>query len=136
MSTKLTSRSASGKKRREKYPNETLKLLIERASCRNFLAKKIPGKIMALVFEAGIHAATGGNLQPYSIIKIENIQTREKITGFCGQKFMKIAPVHLLFCIDWHRLQRWAELESAPFTATSAFRHFCTCRVMPLTCHL
>ena len=30
----------------------------------------------------------------------------------------------LLFCIDWHRLERWANLEVAPFTATSSFQHF------------
>ena len=29
-----------------------------------------------------------------------------------------------MFCIDWHRIRRWAELEIAPFTATDSFRHF------------
>jgi FMN reductase [NAD(P)H] len=42
----------------------------------------------------------------------------------CGQSFMAKAPVHLLFCIDYHRLQRWAAIEIAPFSATSSFRHF------------
>lgn len=34
------------------------------------------------------------------------------------------AAIHLLFCIDLHRVERWAKLEVAPFTATSSFRHF------------
>ncbi|OGL47668.1 MAG: hypothetical protein A2161_19705 [Candidatus Schekmanbacteria bacterium RBG_13_48_7] len=106
------------------YPNRTLKLLIERASCRNFSDRNISSETMNLVLEAGIHSATGGNLQPYSIIKIENENTKQKLTEFCGQDFMRMAPVHLIFCIDWHRIERWANLEIAPFTATSAFRHF------------
>jgi FMN reductase [NAD(P)H] len=55
------------------YPNETVRLLIERASCRNFSDEKIPADVLQLVLEAGVHAATGGNLQPYSIIKIEKV---------------------------------------------------------------
>ena len=106
------------------YPNETVKLLIERASCRNFSDEKIPADVLQLVLEAGVHAATGGNLQPYSIIKIEKEETRQKLAERDGQAFIGRAPVLLLFCIDWHRIERWASLEVAPFTATSSFRHF------------
>jgi len=106
------------------YPNETMKLLIERASCRNFADTKIPPDVLHLVLEAGVHAATGGNLQPYSIIKIENDETKRTLAEKCGQAFIGKAPVLLLFCIDLHRLERWATLRVAPFTATSSFRHF------------
>lgn len=106
------------------YPNETLKLLIKRASCRNFSDKKIPLDVLQLVLAAGTHAPTGGNLQPYSIIKIENDETKQKLAERCGQAFIGKAPTLLLFCIDLHRLERWASLEVAPFTATSSFRHF------------
>ena len=41
-----------------------------------------------------------------------------------SQPFITKAPVNLIFCIDFHRLERWAKLEVAPFTATNAFRHF------------
>ena len=106
------------------YPNETLRLLIGRASCRNFSDDRIPADVLQLILEAGVHAATGGNLQPYSIIKIEEEETRQKLAEWCGQRFIRKAPTLLLFCIDWHRIQRWARLEVAPFTATSSFRHF------------
>jgi len=106
------------------YPNETMKLLIERASCRNFTDDKIPPDVLQLVLEAGVHAATGGNLQPYSIIKIEDEETRRTLAEWCGQGFIGRAPVLLLFCLDWRRLKRWAELEIAPFTGSSSFRHF------------
>ena len=106
------------------HSNETIRLLLERASCRNFKDRKIPEEMMNVILEAGIHAPTGGNLQPYSIIMIQSGKTRDKLAEMCGQRFIADAPVNLVFCIDWHRLERWAEMEIAPFTARSSFRHF------------
>jgi nitroreductase len=107
------------------YPNETLKLLIERGSCRSFSDRQIPDGILELILEAGIHSATGGNLQPYSIIKITDAATKQELDKLCGEQvFVATAPVDLLFCIDWRRLQRWAQLQKAPFAASNSFRHF------------
>lgn len=108
----------------DQYPNETMRLLHERASLRSFSDKKIPKDVLDLILDAGNHAATGGNLQPYSIIKIEVEETSKWLAERCGQGFIGKAPVNLLFCIDLHRNKRWAELEVAPYTATQAFRHF------------
>jgi FMN reductase [NAD(P)H] len=106
------------------YPNETMRLLIERASCRNFSDRKISPDVMEQVLEAGVHAATGGNLQPYCIIKIEDEETKKWLAERCEQGFIGKAPTLLVFCIDWRRTERWAKLEVAPFSATSSFRHF------------
>ena len=106
------------------YPNETLRLLIERASCRNFADREIPDETLQLILEAGTHAATGGNLQPYSVILIRDPAARRRLAELSQQAFVGQAPVSLLFCIDWHRLGRWAELEVAPFTAADSFQHF------------
>jgi FMN reductase [NAD(P)H] len=98
---------------------------MERASCRNFTDDKIPPDVLRQVLEAGIQAPTGGNLQPYSIIKIEDQAAKDKLAKMCeDQPFIARAPVDLLFCIDLHRLERWAALEAAPFTARKSFRHF------------
>jgi len=105
-------------------PNQTIAILLERTSCRNFLPKKIPVRILDLVLEAGCHAPTGGNLQPYSIIKIESRKVRARLAALFDQDFITQAPVNFLFCIDWFRLKQWAAMEGAPFTATSSFRHF------------
>ena len=106
------------------YPNETIKLLLERGSSRSFLDRKIEPEILDFILRAGCHAPTGGNLQPYSIIKIEDELMRKNIAENAEQEFLAGATVLLLFCIDWCRLKRWAELEAAPFTATASFRHF------------
>jgi nitroreductase len=111
-------------KRPERYPNETLRLLFERSSCRNFLEKRIPPDVLQLVLEGGTRAPTAGNLQPYSIIKIQNKETKRKLAEMCGQSFIGKAPILLFFCIDLHRNERWASLEAAPYTATNSFLHF------------
>lgn len=108
-----------------KYPNETMRLLIERASCRSFYDRKIPDEVMRQILQAGTCAPTGGNLQPFSIIRIEETEAKKRVCSLCGdQAFIATAPTNLLFCIDWHRLGRWAKIELAPFTANQSFRHF------------
>lgn len=116
--------SLHGENIKDRYPNQTMKLLFERASCRNFSDRKIPSDVLQLILEAGTHGPTGGNLQPYSLIKIEDDETKQKLTELGIQSFITKAPVVLLFCIDWRRIERWASLEVAPFTATSSFPHF------------
>jgi FMN reductase [NAD(P)H] len=106
------------------HANSTIRLLHERASVRSFEDRPIPDRILHDILRAGVHAPTGGNLQPYSIIKISDSTIKERLGEMCQQEFIGRAPVDLLFCLDFHRLQRWAGLEIAPFSATSSFRHF------------
>jgi len=108
----------------KKQSNSTIRLLMERASCRAFTAKRIPPRVMHAILDCGAHAATGGNLQPYSVIVIERAAVNDKLAAMCHQPFIGQAPANLLFCIDSHRLERWAKLMDAPYTARSAFRHF------------
>jgi len=108
----------------KKFPNKTIELLLTRSSCRSFEDKPIPDDVLEYVLDAGVHAPTGGNLQPYSIIKIKDNKVNTKLAEMCFQDFIGQAPVNLLFCIDWYRLKRWAEIEIAPFSANESFRHF------------
>jgi FMN reductase [NAD(P)H] len=108
----------------EQYPNETIRLLMQRASLRSFSPQPIPEDILRQVLDAGNHAASGGNLQPWSVIKIQSPENRKWLAELDGQGFIGVAPVDLLFCLDFHLLQRWAEMEHAPFTANHSFRHF------------
>jgi FMN reductase [NAD(P)H] len=106
------------------YSNETIKLLNERASLRAFSDRKISDEVMDEILGAVTHSASGGNLQPFSIIKITDKEIMEKIVSFGNQSFIKTAPVNLLFCIDFYRIKRITQIEKAPFTAQKAFPHF------------
>jgi nitroreductase len=109
---------------KSEYENETLKILFERSSVRSFLSRKVPENVLKRVIEAGLHSASAGNLQPYSIIKVEDEERKKLLAELCLQRFISKAPVLLVFCLDFHRLERWANLSSAPFTAAKSFRHF------------
>ncbi len=106
------------------YPNETIRLLYERASCRSFTDAPVPPEVLETILDAGLHAPSGGNLQPFSIIQIDDQENRQALAKKCEQSFIGRAPVLLLFCLDLHRLRRWAELQAAPFSADHSFRHF------------
>ncbi len=107
------------------YQNVTIKTIYERASCRVFSDKEIPAKVLDQILEAGARAPSAGNFQPYSIIKVQSNQTKQELSKLCGnQIWISKAPIDLLFCLDWHRVERMAKLHHAPFTATNSFRHF------------
>ncbi len=107
------------------YPNEVMKILNVRGSIRAFKETPIPRDVLKDIIDAGCHAATGGNLQPYSIIQIESKEKKQALmdTG-CMQNIVEKAPTNLLFCIDWNRTKRWAQLNKAPFVADQSYRHF------------
>lgn len=107
------------------YANDTMKLLFERGSCRSFDDRVIDPRIINDILGAGLHAASGGNLQPYSIIKIQSDAQKDALVNICGmQALVKEAPLNLLFCLDWRRISRWAEAENAPFVAYDSGKHF------------
>jgi FMN reductase [NAD(P)H] len=106
------------------YPNETLRLLNERASLRNFTDEEIEPEKIELLMQTVCNAPSGGNNQPVSIIKIQDKAVREKLGEMCGQPFIGKAPLNLLFCIDMHRNEVLAEVGECPYTAGHAFRHF------------
>ncbi len=105
--------------------NETMRLLLERSSCRSFSDRPVADDVLEQILQAGIHAPTGGNLQPFSIVIVADAGRKETLAHLNeDQMFMAEAPINLVFCIDWHRIERWAALECAPFAAQRSFRHF------------
>jgi len=106
------------------YPNETLKLLNERASLRHFADRQIEPEKISLLMQTACNAPSGGNNQPVSIIKIQDQAMREQLGEMCWQPFIGKAPLNLLFCLDLHRNAIIAEHGACPYTAGFSFRHF------------
>ncbi|HTY08459.1 MAG TPA: nitroreductase family protein [Candidatus Edwardsbacteria bacterium] len=104
--------------------NPAIRLLLERGSWRAFAARRIPARVMGAVLDCGAHAASGGNLQPYSVVVVQDRAVNRRLATLCRQPFVGQAPANLLFCIDARRLERWARLMDAPYTARGSFRHF------------
>jgi nitroreductase len=106
------------------YPNETMRLLYERVSVRNYSKRPVEEPVLEAVVGAATRSASGGNLQPVSVIVVADQGPRERLAEMCGQSFIGRAPVNLVFCIDMRRNARIAEAGLAPYTAQRAFRHF------------
>jgi nitroreductase len=104
--------------------NDKLDLLLKRSSLRHFADRPIEPEVLDSILEAGVHSASGGNLQPWSAILIRDAEARKKLAEMCGQEFMAAAPVQMLFCLDLHRNEMISRAGAAPYTARCAFRHF------------
>ncbi len=102
-----------------------LERMQKRASCRSFSPQDIPEDILRTILETGTHAASGGNLQPYSILVVKDKEKRAKLAELnMDQEFMAQAPVNLVFLLDWYKNGRLAKIQKAPYTAYESYMHF------------
>lgn len=104
---------------------KVIEVLKERCSVRNFTDQKIAEDVFHDILDCGIHAASAGNLQPFSIVRLSTDADKEFLAETCHmQGFVKKAAENLLFCIDFHRLKQWAMVNGAPFAANHSHNHF------------
>lgn len=99
--------------------------MMKRRSVRVFLDKKIPENTVEKLLDAANNAPSGGNIQPLSIILVRNAETREKLYELIqSQPWVKNAPLSMIFCLDFNRVKRWAELSNVNFEGEKALSHF------------
>lgn len=97
----------------------------QRASCRIFTEELISEATLQNILQTGIRAASGGNLQPYSIIVVKDKQKNLELAKLNeDQQFMGRAPVNLIFLLDFYKLSRITALERAPFTYPKSYMPF------------
>jgi len=100
-------------------------LMMKRRSVRVFLDKTIPEEIVEKLLDVANNAPSGGNIQPISIITVRNTETRNKLYELIpSQPWVKNAPLSLIFCLDFNRVKRWAELSNVNFEGEKALSHF------------
>lgn len=87
--------------------NSTIELINNRVSLRRYDTKPISDEDYKVLINAAIKAPTAGNMMMYSILKITNENTKEKLSVTCdNQPFIKNAPLVLIFLAD---LNKWNE---------------------------
>lgn len=99
-------------------------LMMQRRSIRAFADREIPEPIVAKLLDAANHAPSGGNIQPLSVILVRSAEGRRKLAELNGnQPWVRHAPLSMIFCLDFLRLKRWAEMCGADFRGEQALSH-------------
>ena len=97
--------------------NETLSVILNRKSTREFLGKAIPEEAKAEIIGAALRAPTAGNLMLYSIIEVNDQKAKDTLAVSCHHhSLIARAPWVLLFLADY---QRW--LDYFEFCGTGDF---------------
>lgn len=98
--------------------------MAERRSVRSYRDERIPDDVLEHILQAGINTASGGNLQPFSIL-VERDKTRsKKLSELLKYPFVANADVNLLFVLDWYKLARYSRCRQAPFVENRSTSHF------------
>ncbi|MBM4308668.1 MAG: NADPH-dependent oxidoreductase, partial [Deltaproteobacteria bacterium] len=100
-------------------------LMMKRRSVRAFQDQTIPEPIIEKLLDVANNAPSGGNIQPLSIILVRNQEAREKLAQLAGgQPWVKNAPLSMIFCLDFYRVKKWAEMCQTDFRGQQALNHF------------
>ncbi len=87
--------------------NETLDVLLGHRSVRAFLPDAVPPGTIELLVAAAQSAASSSNLQPWSVVAVEQPERKARLAALAGeQKHIVQAPLFLVWLIDLHRLER------------------------------
>jgi FMN reductase [NAD(P)H] len=104
---------------------ELYELLMRRRSVRSFEDRAVPDEVVDRLVDAANNAPTGCNIQPLSIVTVGEAAGRAKLGQMIkGQPWVENAPLSMVFCLDFWRLKRWAELSGAEFRGHDALSHF------------
>ena len=101
---------------------QCLDAILDRRSVRRFTDQEVSQEDLEKILRSALRApAPGGSLtggyrgaQPFSIIVVRHGARRARLNQMLCEgrrKCIEEAPVSLVFCVDAHRLNRWAELQ-------------------------
>lgn len=90
--------------------NETINIIKDHRSIRNFLDKDVPDFELDEILRAAQAMPNSINAQQSSVIVIKDKETKAKIAQLAGgQKWVEEAPVFLLFVLDFYKTSLAAE---------------------------
>jgi nitroreductase len=100
-------------------------VMMKRRSVRVFKDQGISESIIEQLVDVANQAPTGGNIQPLSIILVQTSEGRKKLAELSGgQPWVANAPLTMIFCLDFYRIKKWAELCQTDFRGEQAVNHF------------
>jgi len=104
---------------------DLFELMMKRRSVRNFEDRPVPPDVVDRLLDAANNAPSGGNIQPLSIVVVQESEARVELADMVGgQPWVKNAPVSMVFCIDFFRVKRWAAMFDVDFLGEQALSSF------------
>lgn len=86
--------------------NIILESLYKRKSVRAYTEQPVCKQDTEAILQAAMQAPTAGNMMLYSILKITDPKTKERLAALCDhQPMIAKAPLVLVFVADYHRWQ-------------------------------
>jgi nitroreductase len=102
--------------------NDTLDVLVRHRSVRAFLPDAVPDGTIELLVAAAQSAPSSSNLQPWSVIAVEDPARKARLAALAGnQKHIEQAPLFLLWLVDLHRLESIGAARGTPTEGLSYF---------------
>ena len=104
---------------------DLFELLMKRRSVRNFEDRPVPPDVIDRLLHAANNAPSGGNIQPLSIVVVQEPEARVELAEMVGgQPWVKNAPVSMIFCIDFYRVKKWASAFGVDFLGERSLSSF------------
>jgi len=98
---------------------------MKRRSVRLFKDQEIPESVIEQLLDVANNAPSGGNIQPLSFILVRTPEGRNKLAELSGgQPWVRNAPLSMIFCLDFYRIKKWAEMCQTDFRGEKAINHF------------
>ncbi|WP_081166330.1 nitroreductase family protein [Lactococcus garvieae] len=95
--------------------NETINLMMQHSSVRNFTDEKIPEEVLKTIIDAGRAAPNWKNFQSYSIIVVQSQEQKDAIFAHQPQKAIKNCAAFLVFVGDLNRAQTAVQMNGGAF---------------------
>ncbi|MCU0542631.1 MAG: NADPH-dependent oxidoreductase [Oscillatoriaceae cyanobacterium Prado104] len=95
--------------------NDCLTTLLSHRSIRSYLSKPLPPGTLETLIASAQSAATSSNLQTWSVVAVEDVERKEKLSQLAGnQAHIRQCPLFLIWLADLARLTRVAESRGLP----------------------
>ncbi len=91
-----------------------MQTIFNHKSIRKYKKQEVSDDILNKILSAATRASNTGNMQMYSIVVTKNEDLRKQLCeAHFNQKMVLDAPLHLTFCADINRFNKWCKLNNA-----------------------
>ncbi len=93
----------------------TLATLLAHRSVRSYTAQPVPQQALDLMIAAAQSASTSSNLQTWSVVAVEDAETKDRLARLAGdQRHIRECPLYLVWLADLARLEAVGERRQLP----------------------